>query len=53
MSDHDQTESVITIHRNAHPFDLTMPETPSDPIDGLSEASTSVAINLRSVGPKV
>jgi hypothetical protein len=33
------------------PFDLTMPETPSDPLDRLGEASTSVAISLRGVGP--
>jgi hypothetical protein len=32
-------------------FDLTMPETPSDPLDRLGEASTSVAISLRGVGP--
>ena len=32
-------------------FDLTMPETPSDPLDSLGEASTSVAISLRGVGP--
>jgi hypothetical protein len=28
-----------------------MPETPSDPLDGLGEASTSPAISLRGVGP--
>jgi hypothetical protein len=28
------------------PSDLTMPETPSDPLDRLGEASTSVAIRL-------
>ena len=32
-------------------FDLTMPETPSDPLDRLGEASTSLAISLRGVGP--
>src|ERR1700733_4925156 len=31
-------------------FDLTMPETPSDPIDRLGEASISVAIMLRGSG---
>jgi len=33
------------------PFDLTMPETPSDPLDSLGEARTSLAISLRGVGP--
>jgi hypothetical protein len=32
-------------------FDLTMPQTPSDPLDSLGEASTSLAISLRGVGP--
>jgi len=32
-------------------FDLTMPETPSDPLDSLGEASTSLTISLRGVGP--
>jgi hypothetical protein len=32
-------------------FDLTMPETPSDPLDSLGETSTSVAISLHGVGP--
>jgi hypothetical protein len=31
------------------PFDLTMPETPSDPLDRLGEASASLAISR--VGP--
>jgi hypothetical protein len=30
---------------------LTMPETPSDPLNRLGEASTSLAIRLRGVGP--
>jgi hypothetical protein len=33
------------------PCDLTMPETPSDPLDRLGEASTSVTIRLRRLGP--
>ncbi len=32
-------------------FDLAMPETPSDPLDRLGEASTSLAISRRGVGP--
>jgi hypothetical protein len=32
-------------------FDLTVPETPPDPLDRLGKASTSLAINLRGVGP--
>jgi hypothetical protein len=32
-------------------FDLTMPETPADPLDGLAEAGTSLAVSLRGVGP--
>jgi hypothetical protein len=32
-------------------FDLTMPETPSDPLDRLGEAITRLAIRLRGVGP--
>jgi hypothetical protein len=32
-------------------LDLTMPETPSDPLDSLGEASASLAISLRGVGP--
>ena len=32
-------------------FDLTMPETPSDPLDRLGEASASLAISLRGVRP--
>ena len=33
------------------PFDLTMPETPSNPLDRPGEASTSLAISFRGVGP--
>ena len=33
------------------PPDLAMPQTPADPLDGLGEASTSLAISLRGVGP--
>ena len=32
-------------------FDLTMPETPSDPLDRFGEASASLAISLRGVRP--
>jgi hypothetical protein len=32
-------------------LDLTMPQTPADPLDGLGEASSSMAICLRRVGP--
>jgi hypothetical protein len=31
--------------------DLTMPETPTNPFDGLGEASVGLAITLRRVGP--
>ena len=31
--------------------DLAMPKTPADPFDGLGEASASLAITLRGVGP--
>src|SRR5271167_2548653 len=31
--------------------DLTMPQTPADPLDDLGEAATSLAIRLRGVGP--
>jgi hypothetical protein len=31
--------------------DLTVPETPSDPLDCLGEAGASLAIRLRAVGP--
>ena len=37
--------------RRQSQFDLTMPETPSDPLDRLGEASASLAISLRGVGP--
>ncbi len=33
--------------------DLTMPETPTDPFDGLGEASTSLPISLRDIGQLV
>ena len=32
-------------------FDLTMPETPSDPLDRLGEAGTSLVISLCGIGP--
>ena len=31
--------------------DLTMPEAPTDPFDGVGEANASLAISLRGVGP--
>ena len=31
--------------------DLTMPEAPTDPFDGVGEANASLAIGLRDIGP--